>query len=166
MISLKIPLGVLLVMGMLAIPTTVAAESTPTYIDVTDTEYYNPDTNTFYTDITKTDHDENLIVQVREKDSKKTVRGRNVHFYLYEKRDSDMNGNTITRERLFEEEDYSSWFEDDYEVNIAKWFQTDELKNLPNGEYDVLVYFAHHNIFGDFASSYKLINLDYRSINM
>ncbi|MFZ0442334.1 MAG: hypothetical protein WAL81_06850, partial [Methanobacterium sp.] len=69
-------------------------------------------------------------------------------------------------ERLWEESDYCSWSEDDYEVNIAKWFQTDELRNLPYGEYDVLIYFPRHSQPGvsDLASSSKLITLDYNPV--
>ena len=169
MISLRFILGVLLVMGTFAIPNTVAADDgILTYIDVRDTECYDPNTNTFTTDITKTDSDENLIVQVREQVDKNLIKLRSTHFYLYEKRGSDMNGNGITRERLWEESDYCSWSEDDYEVNIAKWFQTDELRNLPYGEYDVLIYFPRHTLPGvsDLASSTKLITLKYNPVAM
>ncbi len=66
MISLRFILGVLLVMGTFAIPNTVAADDgILTYIDVRDTECYDPNTNTFTTDITKTDSDENLSTSTR-----------------------------------------------------------------------------------------------------
>ncbi len=108
------------------------------------------------------------LVQVREQVDKNLIKLRSTHFYLYEKRGSDMNGNGITRERLWEESDYCSWSEDDYEVNIAKWFQTDELRNLPYGEYDVLIYFPRHTLPGvsDSASSTKLITLKYNPVAM
>ncbi len=82
MIKLRFILGVLLVMGTFAIPNTVAADDgILTYIDVTDTKYYDRNTNTFTTDITKTDSEENIIVQVREQVDKNVIKGKSTHFY-------------------------------------------------------------------------------------
>ena len=66
---------------------------------------------------------------------------------LWEKPGTDMNGNKIYGEFLFEECDgRNGGFQGDCEVNVAKWFGSDQLKNrCRSGLYDIWIYYPGKN---------------------
>ena len=128
-----------------------------TYIEVVDSCAYDPSTNTFITYKTWTDSQYNLIVKLHSEDGG-IMKGKGLHFMLLEKPNTDMNGNNIKGEELFNETDYNCYIESDNEVSIAKWFKN-QLPNLPPGYYDIKIKFS-----GDYNGKWseKMVTLNFR----
>lgn len=126
----------------------------PVHINII-SESYSEDTGIFTTNRRALNAQFNLAAKTIY-DTDQYIRNT-LYFNLWERKNSDLNGNGIKGERLYMEAD-DAGTQSYCQVNVASWFKDiDGVKNLPNGQYVIRI-----NSPGEryFRASEKVIFLD------
>jgi hypothetical protein len=135
--KLKIFLGLILILGLLATPKCITADNTKTHIDIANIIGYDPDINTFYSETNYKGHEYNLMAKLSET-SRNSIKGEALKIILSEKPNKDLIRNYMSGELLITKNDNGD--RKVHNFKIDEWFR-DRYSNITQEEYDILVKF-------------------------